>query len=114
MWGAGAGSEVMRRMVGGMVSAPLLPMFVSRSSIARLADPPDVGGADAVLDRARRWKILARPRVGPALRRLLFDQARSLPAALRCWHLNAVGVAPIIALLAKRHPQHCGDRVVIR
>jgi Cu(I)/Ag(I) efflux system membrane protein CusA/SilA len=37
MWGSGTGSEVMRRiaapMVGGMVTAPLLSMFVIRRPI---------------------------------------------------------------------------------
>src|SRR5207237_3535067 len=36
MWGSGTGSEVMRRiaapMVGGMITAPLLSMFVIRAA----------------------------------------------------------------------------------
>jgi copper/silver efflux system protein len=57
MWGSGTGSEVMRRiaapMVGGMISAPLLSMFVLPAAYLLIRRP-----------RARR-KSVAAPSIEP-------------------------------------------------
>ena len=51
MWGSGTGSEVMQRvaatMVGGMITAPLLSMFVIPAAYLLMRRPREAG--------ARRW-----------------------------------------------------------
>ena len=51
MWGSGTGSEVMQRiaapMVGGMITAPLLSMFVIPAAYLLMRRPRDA--------QARRW-----------------------------------------------------------
>ena len=64
MWGSGTGSEVMRRiaapLVGGMITAPLLSMFVIPAAYLLIRRP-----------RARR-KSAAAPLIEPAI---AFDDA---------------------------------------
>ena len=58
MWGAGTGSEVMQRiaapMVGGMITAPLLSMFVIPAAYLLMRRPRSAS--------TRRWALWMRPR----------------------------------------------------
>jgi Cu(I)/Ag(I) efflux system membrane protein CusA/SilA len=58
MWGSGTGSEIMRRiaapMVGGMVTAPLLSMFVLPAAFLLLHRRPRLAGRDGELQTAAR------------------------------------------------------------
>jgi len=62
MWGTGTGSEVMQRiaapMVGGMITAPLLSMFVIPAAYLLMRRPRKAAaeGADAAKPARRWWK----------------------------------------------------------
>ncbi len=54
MWGSGTGSEIMRRiaapMIGGMITAPLLSMFVIPAAYLLLRGPRRVGARAKILE----------------------------------------------------------------